>query len=160
MAGLKLKSLLHNGRFIFVGWAGLCRRRHILNMGLIGSEECLAPKEHGVKVYGELREMSSGTQEEGMRETSEIGKEPSEKGSGNRCVRLMGGKRKQVDRGANLTDRYMAMAVLLPSPFLPSSLPILLAFYSYYYSFFFYFCKSLYWGMIDIKSCRCLMYTS
>lgn len=91
MAGLKLKSLLYNGRFIFVGWAGLCRH-HILNMGLIGSEECLAPKEDGVKVYRDLREMSSGTQEESMRETSEMGKEPSEKGSGTSCVRLMGGR--------------------------------------------------------------------
>lgn len=50
-----------------------------------------------------------------------------------------GEKRKQEDRGANLMDRYMAMAILppyLPPPFLPSFLPsllpILLAFDFYY----------------------------
>lgn len=34
--------------------------------------------------------MSSGTQAEGVRETSGIGEEPSEKRSGNTCVKLMG----------------------------------------------------------------------
>lgn len=47
MPGLKPKSLFRNDRSLFVGWNGLERRGHILDTGLIGSEECLAPKEDG-----------------------------------------------------------------------------------------------------------------